>query len=408
MLTQIRNKILAIKKVAAVELTILSEDSFLINLIILEIKKGQVVIDKTCYNLKTFSAIKEEIKAGMAVSLIINGKGLLHKKTDFISDNLPQSIFPGINPADFLYQYFESQSGTEVAIIRKNTVDDILNQLEELLILPVSLSLAFYDIQFITEIINHTGKIVTSQYNLTLADKKIISYTLNSNEEKEILVKPEINIDSIYLKSNFLIPYASATKLLIQGFYNNTPIQHKNIITNQKKAAQTSLLKAYALGVLIFFLCLLLFNFFIYSHYFSKNNELVSKNQYALQQKKDFDSLSISMKNTREFLTSSGWIDDSRMISFYADRIALTVPEPVTLTSLNLYPAAPKLSFNSKQWIFRQDTILISGECSDPSLLDNWVKEIEKIKNVTRSKIISYLYKKQGETGFFNAEVIVK
>ncbi|MBK8787014.1 MAG: hypothetical protein IPN43_11100 [Chitinophagaceae bacterium] len=192
------------------------------------------------------------------------------------------------------------------------------------------------------------------------------------------------------------------------GIKNNSSVQLNSIIENQKKISQAALLKFYALSLLGFFLFLLLLNFFIYTHYFSKNNELLSKNQFSLLQKSRFDSLSKSLNSKKDFLANTGWMDDSRMISFYADRIASTVPDSVTLTNLNIYPAFSKLSNNTKQWNFQQDTILISGSCNDPSLLDAWLKEMGKIKNVQQSKINSYLFKKQGETGIFTAEVILK
>lgn len=408
MFKQVKNKILALKKVAGIELTFLSESSFIINCIIVELEKGKAVVTKTYYDLKNISALKGEISENTPVALVINGKGVIHKKTSIISDNLPSNIFPGVNPNDFLFQYFEGLETPEIAVIRKSTVEKIIDDLTQIKIYTVSLSLAFYDIQFITELINHTGEIQTTQYNLSFIDKKIQHYKLNSNEEKEILVKPDISIDTTYVKSNFIIPYASAINLLSQGINNNSSIQLKNIIENQKKISQTTLFKVYALGSLVFFLCLLILNFFIYNHYFSKNNELLSKNQFSIQQKSRFDSLNKSLNNKKEFLAKTGWIDNSRMISFYADRIAATVPDSVTLTSLNVYPAVSKLTYSTKQWIFQQDTILINGVCNDPSLLDDWLKEIGKIKNVKQSKINSYLYKKQGETGTFSAEVIVK
>ncbi len=408
MIKQVKNKILALKKVAGIELTFLSESTFLINCIMLEVEKGKAVITKTYYNLKTIGALKGEISENTPVALVINGKGVIHKRTGTISAGLPSDIFPGINPNDFLFQYFEGFDTPEIAVIRKNIVDKIIDDLAQIKINTVALSLAFYDISYIAELINHTGDIPTTQYNLSIHNNRIQDYKLNSSEEKEVIVKPEINVDTEYVKSNFIIPYASALKLLSHGIKNNSSIQVNSIIENQKKISQAALLKFYALSLLGFFLFLLLLNFFIYNHYFSKNNELLSKNQFSLLQKSRFDSLNKSLNSKKDFLANTGWMDDSRMISFYADRIAATVPDSVTLTNLNIYPAFSKLSNNTKQFTFQQDTILISGSCSDPSLLDAWIKEMSKIKNVQQSKINSYLFKKQGETGIFSAEVILK
>ncbi|MBK8787015.1 MAG: hypothetical protein IPN43_11105 [Chitinophagaceae bacterium] len=119
MLKQVKNKILALKKVAGIELTFLSESTFLINCIILEVEKGKAVITKTYYNLKTISALKGEISENTPVAMVINGKGVIQKRTSTISAGLPSDIFPGINPNDFLFQYFEGFDTPEIAVIRK-------------------------------------------------------------------------------------------------------------------------------------------------------------------------------------------------------------------------------------------------------------------------------------------------
>ena len=408
MLQQVKNKILALKKVAGIELTFLSENTFIINCIILEAEKGKAVITKTYYNLKSIDALKGEISDNMPVALVINGKGVIHKKTNTVSPGLPTDIFPGINPNDLLFQYFEGFETPEIAVIRKNAVEKIIDGLAAIKIHTVALSLAFYDIHYIAELINHPGDIPTTQYNLNIHNNRVVDYKLNNSEEKEVIVKPEINVDTEYVKSNFIIPYAAALKLLSNGIQNNDTIRLNSITANQKKISQAALLKFYAVSLLGFFLLLLLVNFFIYNHYFSKNNELLSKNRFSLQQRSTFDSLNKSFNSKKEFLANTGWMNDSRMISFYADRIAATVPDSVALTSLNIYPATSKLSFSTKQWVFQQDTILVNGICDDPSLLDTWVKEIGKIKNVKQSRLNSYLFKKNGETGIFSAEVIIK
>lgn len=408
MFEQLKNKILALKKVAGIELTFISESTFIINCIILEVKKGKAIVTETFYNLKSLRELEGKIPELAPVALVINGKGLIHKKTNTISDSLPPDILPGVNPNDFIFQFFNGLEAPEVAVIRKAAADKIITSLNEAKIYTCSLSLAFYDIGYITGLIEHNGVISTTQYDLSFLNKRIQQYRVTSNEEKDILVKPEINVATEYIKSNFIIAYAAALKLLSGGFKARNSIEHKTIIVNREKIQETNLIKLYSFSFLGGVLFLLLLNFFVYSHYYAKNNELLFNYQFSLQQGAKYDTLKKNLANKKLFLASAGWLNDSRMISFYADRIAATVPESVTLTNLNIYPAASKFTSGSKQWNFQQDTILITGKCDDPSLLDNWVKEIETIKNVGQSKINSYNFKKQGETGIFTAEVLVK
>jgi hypothetical protein len=408
MFEQVTNKILALKKVAGIELTFLSENTYVINCIILEVKKEKVIVTETYYNIKSIHELSKKIPELTPVALVLNGKGLIHKKTTAIGNSLSSDILPGVNPNDFLFQYTNGLPSIEVSIIRKAVADKIITALNELKIYTCSLSLAFYDIAYITELIEHNGTISTTQYNLDFYNKKIQAYQTSNIEEKDLLVKPEINIATEYIKSNFLIAYAAAIKLLSQGLKSVDSVNLKSIAYNQNKLQETTLLKLYAFSFLGGILVLLLINFFVYSHYYSENNELLSSYQFSIQQGVKYDTLKKNITDKKQFLGAAGWLNDSKMISFYADRIAATVPESVTLINLNIYPAISKFTLGSKQWSFQQDAILITGKCDDPSLLDNWVKEMGTIKNVSQSKINSYIFKKQGETGIFIAEILIK
>ncbi|MBS1509216.1 MAG: hypothetical protein JST86_00130 [Bacteroidetes bacterium] len=408
MLEQVKNKMLALKKVAGIELTFLSENLYVINCIIIENRKEKVIVTDTFYNIKNIVDLKGKITNQIPVALVLNGKGLIHKKTAVISDVLPPDIFPGTNPSDFLFQYFDGLPSPDLSIIRKAVAEKIITELASVNISTTSLSLAFYDLEFVAGLITDSTVITTTQYRVNIKDQQIREYHVTSTEEKEDVVKPEINIANEYIRSNFLIAYAAAVKLLAGGFKDGNTIELKSILDNRRKFQQSTMLKLYAISFLGIVLCLLLVNFFIYSHYFSKNNELLSGYQFSLQQAAKYDTLKKSLNNKKQFLASAGWMNDTRMISFYADRIAATVPESVTLTSLNLYPAVSRYTGASKQWFFQQDTILITGKCSDPTILDSWVKEIRSIKNINQSKINSYNFKKQGDAGIFTAEVLIK
>jgi Tfp pilus assembly protein PilN len=408
MFDQIRNSTLSVKRVLGIEITFTAENIYTINGILLEVKKEKAVVIATWYNLKSIAQLENKISALTPVSLVINGKGLIQKSIPIEEEVLPLSILPGINPNDFLFEIYKDEKLSEVAIIRKNIVENIIDELSKCNICVVSLSLAFYDFKYIAQIINQNGYINTNQYNLNFSNRNINNYKITTSEEKEILVKEDINVGTEYIKSNFIIAYSAALKLLVNNRNIGTGIRLEKIIENQKKLHQASLLKSYSLGLLVGFLILLLINFFIFNTYFKKNDALVSNYQFSLMQNSKFDSLRKRITEKKIFLANTGWLNNSKMISFYADRIGATIPDSITLTSLNINPAVSKFFSNSKQWVFQQDTIIITGLCNDPSILDMWQKDIQKIKNVKQAKIYSYVLKKQGEDGFFTAEVLIK
>lgn len=408
MIEQIKHRIFSQKRVAGIELTQISEGAFHINCLVLESKKGKAVIADTYYNLKSLKELEGKIPKFTPAALVMNGKGLIHKKTTSTGSALSSEILPGVNPADFLYQYFKLPESSDIAIIRKKVVEDILSQLGSLNIYVTTLSFAFYDINFVAEYINHSGEISTTQYQLDFNNKQIRHYRLNNPEEKERLVKPEINVGTEYVKTNFIIAYSAALKMLLggAGFQSDVPLSV--LSENQKRINQRTLLRAYSLTFLSIMLLLLLLNFFIYTHYLNKYNDLASQIRFSQQQTERFDSLKKSVESKKGFLSSLGWLNDNKLISYYADRIAATVPDSVTLSSLTINPSVLRSSFGTKQWSFQQDTILITGECNEPALLDRWINELQAIKNVSESKVSSYVFKKNTETGIFRAEVLLK
>ena len=81
-----------------------------------------------------FETIKKVLSAKIPVSLVINGKGIIHKKVS-VSDkedfpSLLHKVFPNANPSEFYVQNTpaDNSSNAFVSIIRKNIADDIIAQ----------------------------------------------------------------------------------------------------------------------------------------------------------------------------------------------------------------------------------------------------------------------------------------
>lgn len=408
MLRELQHKLFRPGRAAGVEITFISESALLVNCVIAENIKGKAVISKRFNDIRSFSDLAGKIPASIPVSLVINGKGLIHKKVQGISPDLLQSILPGVNPLDFLSQSLRLNDGFDLAIIRKNVPENIISQLTELNVKVVALSLGFCDIQYLTSQINHTGEFQTNQYCLAYENQLIENYRLIRPEEREAVIKPELSIGEEYIKSKDILAFAAAVKLLVYSQPGQLNPGLEVLEKNRSSLLTHKKFQIYGVGFLVGILLLLVINFLIYSHYYSLNEELVSKYSVSLNQAEKIKQLKESIDSKVEFLGSAGWLNDKKIISYTADRIAATIPDSVTLLSLTIYPSASKSTFDSKQWIFQRDTVIISGNCNDPSLLDQWTAELRKVDNVRQAAISSYAFNNKTGSGLFTAQVYLK
>jgi hypothetical protein len=118
----------------------------------------------------------------------------------------------------------------------------------------------------------------------------------------------------------------------------------------------------------------------------------------------EMEKLSKEVKEKEAFLSGAGWLQSSSAC-YYADRIAATVPPSVKLTELSINPLDEKKSKEEKKQLFSTGSILIKGDCSRPTELNEWLDQIKLIDKINKARLVNYFYDNKENKGSFSIEI---
>ena len=105
-----------------------------------------------------------------------------------------------------------------------------------------------------------------------------------------------------------------------------------------------------------------------------------------------------------KFFQNEGWMQSSQT-SFYADRIAATVPESVLLSSLSVNPVDDKNSREKRKKLFHEGLIVLTGTCKRPIDLNGWIKRLKDFHWAKKVDVENYTYDSGDRMGKFRVEM---
>jgi hypothetical protein len=394
--------------VAGVQLNYISDDVLQIECTLLRKKNNVVEIEKQ----ETFNSIEDlfsSINNSTAMFLSVDGKGILHKKVevdktqDIDTDELFNQAFPSLNANDFYIQ--ENKIGQELiylSLVRKLKIDKLLQELNDRKYFIQGLTLGPFDIRNILELLEHSNDFIwTNNYKV-----------IHSNSEINDLIKVDNIPENIYYQfgeENFsnesLVSFATAFKYFIE--YSDYKSDLLSIIDNQKEEfLYKRIFKLSGWSILIVVFAILMGNYLFFDHYFSKNNDLITR--YGQNK-----NLIIKLENLREeFKTKESFFNDNSILqtsklSFYSDRIGLLLPHSLSLNKIDIQPLAKKIQYD-EAIEFLKDVIYITGNSDNSQNFNLWIKKLKKEPWITRINIINYSQENVRKSGEFEIEIIIK
>lgn len=406
---RIKEKILQINKATGIEVVILPNGRYLVNTFTLKVKGNTIEKDDRVQGIKSFDELKCDRKT--PVALVLNGKGILVKKTTqpVTERNAVSVILPQANPAEFYTQTEKYTQFSAVAIARKDLVDGIVDGLEQKGFKVLDVSFGFFAIgRLLPHFKPEKGnELSTTGFRLTLDEKKELEdFSALPGGEPDAFSQQEYLVSAKYIQSFDLLPYAAAMSLLLESIEEPPSIADDGVAGAREDLKYGKYFSAASMSLLVFLFVLLLINFFVYNHYFSKNGRFAYTQQSGEKSRKDQESLNALVKSKEGFLQQSGW-DRQARTSFFADRLAGFLPQGVWFTSLNFYPLNTTLS-DDKEYYFKRDTVQLTGMCYDPVQINVLMNNIRTLEEVQEVSMKNYSFKKSEETGSFALELILK
>lgn len=344
----------------------------------------------------------EEIFDGLNVKLpyfaSFSGKGIIIRQVNK-KDDL-RAVFPNMNLDELVVQEFENMDDSKfVSLIRKQQLNDILNVFEQKKLFLPKLILGPFSVLDTLGAFTFESTINTKMYELRVSNGVLLTVNSLSGEQNlETDLIPEEKI------TNFNLLSFSSSIDFTQAKYNKT--FNESIYTLNGEAYKFKhLLRIFFYTVLGISFMALLINYFVFS------NKSKVYNQYSFQlnknmaQVKRLEGLKKEELKKREFLESTGIIDQS-FFSFYSDKIGQTVPEKIRLTELVVFPVSKRIKINEQ--IDYGEIIKVSGYSIASEILNLWIKQLTREDWVKEIKINSYLFDAKANEGLFEIEIYLK
>ena len=410
---KILNSVIHSSGVVGIELFFGEDGAILLNYSELSKKKDSISIVSSQSNVEfDLKVLKEIIPSKLPVVLVINGKGIVHKKITHASgDNekaIFQQAFSNIKEDDFcVQQTYIDNTHSFLSLARRDMVTELLNQFKTGGLSVIGLYLGVFPLNFVLPLIEKEmfeGNIVRIRNSeIELKDAYINSIkVLNETQSSDTFQIADQRIETEGVISySAALSYFTNTHSLLKMEMNEINILAQDF--KDKRLFQTS-------GKLMlgFFISVLMVNYFFFNYYFTKKNMLTEQISSQIETINRVDTLKAELQKKRSFLNKSGFLAASRT-SFYADRIASGVPDGILLDELNIEPLQKKQeSDTSSIMSFDQGVILISGVSKSSVYVGDWMKVIKSNDWVKSAELLSYDQDKELNQGKFNIQVNLK
>jgi hypothetical protein len=399
---RIKQKIIQINKAVGVQVHFMDQHSVSFSSASLSVQKGQLIKENITHSCTSIADLKLNKKNPIA--LVFSGKGILIRKVQgLVNDNSLAIAFPQINPAEFYAQTTKCKESTAIAIIRKEVADNIIKEFQENGFQIVEISLGFQAIETILPFFSNMSPLIAGPYQLNIKESAILEFETRKESGEPI----EYVLSSQYVQSTHLLCYAAAAKLIASSINDLPDLSHETVLQNRERLIFKRYFDTSAVALTAFIFLLLLVNFLLYSHYFTKNNQLEMAQSVSKNTSVKSDSLIKYITRQESFITESGWAKQQKT-SYFADRFAGLLPSETWLKSMEFNPMKKSFMSDENSIHFKNDTILITGTCTEATQVNTFINNIKTLNEVKIVALKNYSYKKIDNEGSFSLEIITK
>ncbi|HKC66698.1 MAG TPA: hypothetical protein VKG26_00570 [Bacteroidia bacterium] len=387
-----------------VECVLKDADETVFNIVTLSERKKKVEI-KQSFEEKNNEELKKIIKKDSAINLIINGKGVITKKISFAPADedsvLINKCLPGANATDFYFQkYMVSETVAYISVIRKQSLDALLNFFASNKILVVSVSLGPFSIENIFSLLN-LNQYIEQQIHVGFFELSILSGKIDQIKHIEANPNSSLPIGDIQIKSSLLFAFIAA-----MGFYipSEIKIQDTKFALNKEEHKELKLHNTMMQWFMAALVIICFSSFGFYKYYRSEFKTYYAKVQINQEKLARYENLKEEITEKKDLLSKNGLLQSSK-ISYYSDEIAASLQQDIKLTRMEFSPIK-KVSKDGKDELFFQgEKLLVAGHCSESFDFNEWVKTLQKLKWVKTVSILNYMQDRSSELASFNIEL---
>lgn len=360
---------------------------------VLQTRKNKIEITKQGISSDVHEVLAVAKKASAPLCLVLTGKGIMVKKILFSGNDtldlkdLMQQHLPAIQASEFCTQFYKNENGSgHIALCRKEQLNQLLGVLG---------SKAEPANVYIGPAVCNALSLITASYNRLTSSTLRLELSNGFLDESHPLGDTDpvtLTIDGLSVPSAQLIAFAAGFAYLSrQEVYatDNTEIERL-----PKQHAEKIRVR-----ILLFFFIAILFvisgiNSVLFFQKFEEHSTLeVELNLYESKNSQITKLLEEYQK--KKSLIEQAGVFDHKKISVYADKIAASLPQDIVLRELYFNPEDGEAELDSLA-DFRQNELIIKGNCSKSLLLNDWVNVLKSQSFVKSVNLENYIFSSEG------------
>ncbi len=366
------------------------------NLVILEKKAKKIHIRSKKGHIHSIKELGELLTKHIPIILTLNGKGVLTKKVahedDDHEEDIIRRVLPNARVQDFYTQQINPEEGyLIVSIARKEIVEDILKEFDQIKVFILDVLFGFGCMPCITELLSiESGKLTIDHSRLTFKNGIIVDFSTNKYKKKEVIY----HLGEEDVEEGLIVAFASGYDFLVNRKNNIDDV----LVEHQRDEYRYfKIFKKGGMGILIVCFISLLINFLVFDSMNKRANELsVEVSSYdALLNR--HSKLKEDLGKKEDIIQMLGLASQSK-VSFIADRIAGTIPEGIQLSELEIFKQSNK---RKEGFVFDRRQIVISGWSKSSLIVNDWIKKIKELEWVEDVDVADYVWEEKEGRGAF-------
>jgi len=369
-------------------------------------RKGeQLEIADATEGLKTLKELTAALPAKHPLALVVTGKGIIHRHfeqgrelTDvqIIGQSLPQA-----KAADFYVQRFYSGTVLFASIIRKSTLDKLLQDLLQTGYRVIDVTLGGFNLMAVKSLLAPEATLLeVNGHRLYIEEEHLQRYDTKGEQPPQAVQLGEETIPALNMLS-----FAAAFETIF-GSLSKEMIGHPSIEKSKTEELHKKLFEFGRWGILSVFFAALLVNYFLFDHYAQAQQELQATVAVHKQEIDQVTRMKEQLADRKQLVETIGITRQSRT-AFYADQLAQTLPKTLVLTQMAINPMAGKMKAKEKVQ-FYQEQIVVSGQTDKGGALNDWIADLKKASWVEDIQLADYRQDKKTGLSDFRIKLTVR
>lgn len=386
------------------QINIADDGSISCSYVLMRKDKSSLIIEEKEMNIDLDSFCKKFTQKH-PIFINIDGKGIISKTSSYDKDDeddynsLIHNVIPNAKIEDFYFQHIPtSETEIIISVARKDLVDNIITEIEKSKCFIYNITLGFICINTLNGILDEETVSIPN-WEIQKSENGIISYTKKQDSSVSFYSIGEEKIEASYV-----LPYASA----LSFYTGNTSLGNISTV-NYSKADDFFYLNAIKKGgiaVISLVLLLLVINYLLFDNFYNKRQALEKESMQNEMLLKKLERLQTQLDKKKKVLSTVGNTGFTKF-SFYADRIAMSVPTKMKLSQINLAPLSRRIK-QEKAIKYDTEKIDIAGTVSTSTILYDWIELLRDESWVEKVVISNYSHNTEKNIGEFQLKLIIE